>query len=233
MGFVRDSIEKGCSKLGVEVTTSGYNQLEIYYSELKKWSKKVNLIARESSDKQIVENHFLDSMSLVPYLFSGEAIKIDPDSDYGSNIHLVDIGTGAGFPGLVCKIVCPGLKLTLIEPRLKRVNFLHHIIRSLGLDGVAVVHGRVDETGGSSIQFPSKPTHITGRAVAGLVEFIRMADYLALEEVILLVMKGPRWREELKNAGPVIQESSFYLKKDIEFVLPLSKAERAILIFEN
>ncbi len=112
--------------------SEAFDRLNLYFNELKKWGRKVNLIAKSSSDQQIVENHFIDSLTILPLLV-------------GANTHLLDIGTGAGFPALVCKAAYPELAITLVEPRLKRVSFLGHITRTLGLQEVKILSCRVED----------------------------------------------------------------------------------------
>ena len=132
-------LETGLQLLGIEISAEAYDRLTLYFAELKKWSKKVNLIAKSAGDEQIVESHFLDSLTILPLLT-------------GENAHLLDIGTGAGFPALVCKAALPELAVTLVEPRLKRVSFLGHITRILGLEEVRVLPCRVEDRNAASLR---------------------------------------------------------------------------------
>jgi 16S rRNA (guanine527-N7)-methyltransferase len=102
-------------------------RLNRYFDELQKWNKKVNLVARSLNDEQVLENHFLDSLSLLSLL---------PLSTRQRET-VLDIGTGAGFPGLVLKAACPNLRVTLVEPRKNRYFFLKHIVRLLELTNLA------------------------------------------------------------------------------------------------
>jgi 16S rRNA (guanine527-N7)-methyltransferase len=108
-------------------------RLSNYFNELKKWNKKVNLVGRQQDDQQILENHFLDSLTLVPLLGKEEM----------TTEVLLDVGTGAGFPGLVLKAACPLLSVVLVEPRRNRYYFLKHIARTLQLDGVKMINVRL------------------------------------------------------------------------------------------
>ncbi len=147
----------GLEQLDLDVSKENCKRLEIYFSELKKWAKKVNLIAKNSSDEQIIEKHFLDSLMILPFL-------------KGSDNHLLDVGTGAGFPGLVCKVAMPELRLTLVEPRLKRVSFLNHIVRTLDLDGVTSLSCRIEDD--EQLTTDGGFSHITSRAVADIETFL-------------------------------------------------------------
>jgi 16S rRNA (guanine527-N7)-methyltransferase len=214
----RESCARGLDMLELEVALESVNRLAVYFDELKKWSRKVNLVARSTTEVQLLEKHFLDSLALVPLL----------DTPGG---HLLDIGSGAGFPGLVCKAACSGLEVTLVEPRLKRVNFLKHIIRTLQLDKVRVAATRIEdgpfEASGSAV------THITARAVSDISGFLKMAEPFAASGVQLLCMKGPRWEEELVLAEPVIERSAYGLARVENYFLPFCKAERFLLIFQQ
>jgi len=136
-----DILRQGLEQMGLDdfVDQKARLRLLTYIQELRKWNQKMNLIARHTDDRQIVENHFLDSLTLLPHLRSWSGGGAGPQ-----RAALLDIGTGAGFPGLALKAVCPDLDVTLVEPREKRVSFLKHIIRTLQLDAVEVVVGRID-----------------------------------------------------------------------------------------
>lgn len=209
-------LEIGLKILGSEISPESFDRLFLYFRELKKWSRKVNLIARSTSEEQIVENHFIDSLTILPFL-------------HGANTHLLDIGTGAGFPALVCKAACPDLVVTLVEPRLKRVSFLGHIVRSLGLEQVKILSCRVED----KEQLPSTQefTHITARAVTEIASFLPMVERFSSSGPQLICMKGPKWQEELAAASEVLAHSSYRLDRVVECTLPFSRAERNILMF--
>lgn len=212
----RQRLETGLNVLGIEISLEAFDRLTLYFSELKKWSRKVNLIAKSASDEQIVENHFLDSLTILPLLD-------------GVNPHLLDIGTGAGFPALVCKAAFPELVVTLVEPRLKRVSFLGHIVRTLGLKDVRILSCRVED----EEQLPSELefTHITARAVTEIGSFLQMVERFSPSDPQLICMKGPKWREELAAASQILDRSPYKLERVVECSLPFSGAERSLLMF--
>lgn len=209
-------LETGLHTLGLEISPEACDRLTVYFSELKKWGSKVNLIAKATSDEQIVESHFLDSLTLLPFLD-------------GDCTHLLDIGTGAGFPALICKAARTDLAVTLVEPRSKRVSFLGHMARTLALEQVKILSCRVED----ELQLPSSLdfTHITARAVTEIGPFLQMVERFAPSSPQLLCMKGPRWQEELTAASKILAQSSFTLERVVECTLPFSGAERRILIF--
>lgn len=207
-------LRRGCDKLEIEVQPNSLAVLHQYFIELRRWSRRINLIARRTDDLQIVENHFLDSLLLLPYLRS-------------SGRSLLDVGTGAGFPGLVCKAAHPALSLILVEPRLKRVSFLRHIIRSLQLQNIEVIASRVERIDRVDVGC------ITSRAVADIELFLHMAEPLAGPETDIVCMKGPLWREELERASATLQQKRLVLSRFEEFELPTSGAQRALLFFNR
>ncbi|MCP3892510.1 MAG: 16S rRNA (guanine(527)-N(7))-methyltransferase RsmG [Desulfobulbaceae bacterium] len=215
MGFNFSALlQNGLDHLGLEVSGEGFSQLERYFLELKKWQRKVNLIAKSATDSQIVENHFLDSLTLLPSLCEPEC-------------HLLDIGTGGGFPGLVCKSVLPELKLTLVEPRLKRVSFLKHIVRTLDLHNVAIHADRLENT--LELCDDKSISHITCRAVTEIGPFLQMVESFSSTGAKVIIMKGPRWQEELKAAGEIVAGSAFQLSDTVECSLPFSGAKRCLV----
>jgi len=208
----------GLDQLEITVSGASIDCLARYFAELKKWSRKVNLIAKSATDEEIVENHFLDSLTLLPLLAE-------------SGCHLLDIGTGAGFPGLVCKAARPAMSVTLVEPREKRISFLGHIVRTLGLHDVTILGCRVEDEDRLPANRPF--THITGRAVTEIGPFLTMVERFSTSSPKVILMKGPKWREELAAASLVVERSAFTLTDVRECVLPFSRAKRALLMFDR
>ncbi|BHH82554.1 16S rRNA (guanine(527)-N(7))-methyltransferase RsmG [Desulforhopalus sp. 52FAK] len=213
----RSELAAGVDVLGLEIPELAYGPLESYFDQLKKWSRKVNLIAKATTDAEIVEKHFLDSLTLAPFLQS-------------DGTHLLDIGTGGGFPGLICKAALgDSLQLTLVEPRLKRVSFLRHIVRNLKLSAVDIYAKRLEEI--PELQEEAF-THITCRAVTEIGPFIEMVSGFSKTRAQLVCMKGPKWSDELEAAGDVIEQSGYVPGKNVKCVLPKSGVQRTLLFFD-
>ncbi len=123
---------EGSKSFGLFLDGKTVGDFDLYLRELLKWNQKINLTAVRT-EKEVVLKHFLDSISTIPYL---------PES--GS---LLDIGSGAGFPGIPLKIVKPGLRVTLIDSVRKKVDFQRHMIRTLGLKEIEAIHARVQDRG--------------------------------------------------------------------------------------
>jgi 16S rRNA (guanine527-N7)-methyltransferase len=217
--FFRRGLARGVEQLGQELPAEANDRLVQYFHELRKWAAKVNLVARGTTDEDLLEMHFLDSLTLLP-LLTGPAPR------------LLDIGSGAGFPGLVCAAVHPELMAILVEPRLKRASFLRHMVRILALERVEVLDCRIEDE--AVIPSSRQISHITGRAVAELGHLLEMTARFAgghLQQVIW--MKGPKWQMELDAAASALSRSPFHLVQVVQNRLPFSGAERNLLIFEK
>jgi 16S rRNA (guanine527-N7)-methyltransferase len=213
-------LASSCAALDLPtLDNAALERLDLYFRELKRWSQKMNLIAKRATDSEILEKHFLDSLTLLP-LFADASIQP----------HLLDIGTGAGFPGLVCKAAMPQLQLTLVEPRQKRVAFLSHIIRSIKLEDITLVDCRVEDED----RLPSHNgfTHITCRAVSEIKVFLDMCSRFMAPGVQVICMKGPKWKEELAALDESILAGKFELRSRKEYSLPQLKGTRQLLVFE-
>ena len=211
-------LQRGCEQLGIKLERAAMERLFVYYEELKRWSRKINLIARESTDEQIIENHFLDSLTLLPQL-----------ADCGQ-VHLLDVGTGAGFPGLVCKAAWPEIRLTLVEPRLKRVSFLRHIARTLQLNDVTVLACRIEDE--AALPSATAFTHITSRAVTDVGAFLGLVGRFAASDPEIICMKGPKWQQELEVVADEVQTGALTLARTVELQLPFSGAGRCLLVLK-
>jgi len=195
------------------------SRLSLYFQELKKWNRKINLVARSLDDQQILENHFLDSLSLIS-LLPPETLEQET---------ILDVGTGAGFPGLVLKAAFPALSVTLVDPRKNRFFFLKHIARVLHLKGVEVLDVRLEEKIKVKELSDRQFSFITSRAFTGINRFIKLAaPYLAGEGSIVL-MKGPGVVTELNEFERKGRNENFVVTGIKKLYLPFSKNERLLV----
>ncbi|MFZ5758701.1 MAG: 16S rRNA (guanine(527)-N(7))-methyltransferase RsmG [Thermodesulfobacteriota bacterium] len=209
-----DLFRQGCAALGLSLETPAIARLDRYLSELRRWNTKMNLVA-DAPLQEMIDCHFLDSLTLLPHL------------DPGSHPVLLDVGTGAGFPGLALKCAAPSLALTLVEPREKRVIFLRHIVRQLDLAGVEIVPRRLEKKNTENILYPL----ITSRAVANVAEFLDLVAAWCPSSGTVICMKGPRADEEIAQWQTTASSSPFFLRNSISLGLPFSGSRRTLLFF--
>jgi 16S rRNA (guanine527-N7)-methyltransferase len=173
-------LKKGLEELGFAYTEKQINDFLIYLTELKKWNKAYNLTAIKT-DKEIIIKHFFDSL-----LFS----KVMPPDIYS----IADIGSGAGFPGIPLKIMNTGLKMFLIEPVKKKAMFLRHICTKLNLHYIEVIDKRIEEIEDLKVDV------VVTRALFSVKDFIDKAEGILNKGGVLILSKGPKFDEELKEA---------------------------------
>ena len=207
---------EGAKAFGIDLFEKTMEAFDLYLRELLKWNEKMNLTAIRS-EKGIVLKHFLDSLSVVPHL-----PKISS---------LLDIGSGAGFPGIPLKMVQPSLEVTLIDSVRKKIDFQSHIIRTLGLKGIKAIHGRIQDReilealGG---RFDA----IIARAFSDLDTLLLLSFPFLKKGGILLAMKGDSAGEELKRL-PLSTRNRYRWIKTATFSLPFSSIKRSIILFEK
>jgi 16S rRNA (guanine527-N7)-methyltransferase len=207
---------EGAKAFGIDLDEKAVEGFDLYLGELLRWNQKINLTAIRT-EKGIVLKHFLDSLSVAPHLS-----KISS---------LLDIGSGAGFPGIPLKMIRPSLEVTLIDSVRKKVDFQRHIIRTLGLKGIDTIHGRVQDkeilqsTGG---RFDA----VISRAFSNLQDLLVFSFPFLKKRGIVLAMKGEMSGEEIRDFAE-IGGSRYHLKKTTSLSLPFSSFKRSILFFEK
>lgn len=217
MDFKRfdSQLRSGAAALGVRLDIDQSERLFIYFQELHRWSKKINLISRNATAEQIVEKHFVDSLAL---------LNLFPP--YGGR--LLDIGSGAGFPGLVCKAARPEMTVHLLEPRLKRVSFLRHVIRLLQLSDIEVHAARLEDSRYAQQQ---RFDWVVNRAVTDVSGFLLLCDRFKKCGSSVVCMKGPGYRDEFDEK--IERRNGWHLSAAQKYRLPLSGADRALLVFQG
>ncbi len=182
----RDEMEKAASDFGTPLDNVQLDQLVLYDSLLLEWNQKINLTAI-TDPKEVAVKHMVDSLSA----FDGSLFR--------DGARAIDVGTGAGFPGLVLKIFFPSMELVLLDSLQKRVKFLENVVSALGLSGVSCVHGRAEETARQE-GYRERFDLALSRAVARLsvlaeytLPFVRIGGSL-------LALKGAKFAEEMTEA---------------------------------
>ena len=170
-------LKKGLDELSLEYTSAQLRAFLTYLAELKKWNKAYNLTALKT-DEEIVTKHFLDSLLYLKAMPEGR-------------ISVMDVGSGAGFPGIPIKIMRSEVGMHLLEPSRKKAGFLRHNIRVLELNGIEVWENRIEEAGSLIVDVA------VTRALFGIREFAVKALPHVREGGRLILSKGPRVKEEL------------------------------------
>mgnify|MGYP004467235351 FL=1 len=194
-------------------------QIESYktYSKLlQEWNKVMDLTAIDE-EAQIVEKHFYDS------LISAKYFRYE-------NQTLLDIGSGAGFPGLVLAIAFPNLKITLLEPTLKRCNFLNEVIKVLDLSNVKVVNDRAENYVKEKRESFDL---VTSRAVSRLNMLLELSIPFLTIQGTMIALKGKNANLELKEAENALKILNVKLLKNYEFKLPSEEENRSILLLKK
>ncbi|MFA7383174.1 MAG: 16S rRNA (guanine(527)-N(7))-methyltransferase RsmG [Desulfurivibrionaceae bacterium] len=215
-------LDEGLGTMGIPLDDQARQRLLLYCAELLRWNTKINLVAKAPL-REIWESHFFDSLSLLRVLPPLNSVQQT----------LLDIGTGAGFPGLALKAARPELPVILVEPRQKRVSFLRHIIRTMGLKDIEVICGRLEkgvaEVDGITLAVPL----ITSRAFTNLGEFLLHTAEVNPAGGRVICMKGPRAAEEIKAWRAEQPESPYRLQEIVELTLPFSGKIRNLVIFNK
>jgi 16S rRNA (guanine527-N7)-methyltransferase len=207
---------EGAKAFGIDLDGRKIEAFELYLKELLKWNRKINLTAIRS-EKGILLKHFLDSLSVYPYL---------PERSF-----ILDIGAGAGFPGLPLKIVRPTVELTLIDSVRKKVDFQRHVIRTLGLKGVEAIHGRVQDKG-ILRDLGGRFDIILSRAFSDLQTLLALSLPFLKKAGTVIAMKGEIDDEEIKHLAGT-EGIPYRLQKNVPLTLPFTSFKRTILLFEK
>lgn len=214
----------GAGALGLQVTKAQVAAFQIYYEELVTWNQKFNLTAITDFD-QVLVRHFLDSLSclLAPEV---RATLRQPGA------RAIDVGTGAGFPGLPLKIVCPGLRLTLLEATGKKVSFLDHILARLELQGVAAIHGRAEELARDADHREAYGLALA-RAVAELPVVLEYLLPFCQVGGLVVAQKGESGGAEAWAAEQAITLLGGRLRRVVPVELPGLPQDRTLIIVEK
>ena len=200
------------NKLNIKITEEQLNKLELFYDLLIKWNDLINL-TRITKKEDVYLKHFYDSLTLT------KVVNLN-------NINtLCDVGTGAGFPGIVLKILYPNLKITLIDSLQKRVNYLNEIIKELKLDNIKAIHIRGED-------YHEKFDLVTSRAVANIEKLVNYTMHLVDKNGLFIAMKGEISKELTEEEKEKI-EKKYKIIEINEFLLPIEDSKRSLLVMKN
>jgi 16S rRNA (guanine527-N7)-methyltransferase len=213
-----DLLKEGSKDFGLALSPEQLEKLSTYAKLLVEWNEKINLTAI-TDEEGIAIKHFLDSFSLYPLIPKNV-------------ISVIDVGTGAGFPGIPLKIAGEKLKVTLLDSLEKRVKFLNEVCTQLGLKDIHPVHGRAEDFGVDK-KHREQYDLAVARAVASLpvlleycLPFVKVGGYF-------MAMKGPDAKEELIQSGKALDVLGGELVEAKTFSLPHTDYERCIVIIKK
>ncbi len=206
-------------KIGIQLDDLQVKQFLMYYELLVEWNKVMNLTAI-TEYKQVVEKHFVDSISLIHVL----------DKQYldDNNKSMIDIGTGAGFPGIPLKIVFPNLRVTLLDSLNKRITFLNEVIKKLKLENIETIHGRAEDYA-RQIKYREQYDICVSRAVANLATLSEYCLPYTKEKGFFISYKSDHVDEEIENSKNAIKMLGGKIEKIEKFILPDTDIKRAII----
>ena len=217
INIFKEELEKYLNAISIKLEEKQIKQFYDYMNLLIEWNKKINLTAI-IEPKEIILKHFVDSLTISKYI--------------NEKSTLIDVGTGAGFPGIPLKILRNDIKITLVDSLNKRIKFLDEVIKKLNLDNIKTVHGRAEEIGRNK-EYREKFDYATSRAVANTATLSEYLIPLVKEKGKCICMKGPDIAEELENGKKAISVLGGRVIKKEEFDLPLTDIKRTILVIEK
>ena len=198
-------------KLGIKIDDTKLNQLEKYYEMIVEYNKVMNLTGITEKD-EVYLKHFYDSLTISKII------------DLNNEETLCDVGTGAGFPGIVLKIFYPDLKITLVDSLNKRINFLDNVIKELKLEKIETVHARMEEYSKNNIE---KFDVVTARAVAQMNFLLEVSVPMLKIGKYFIAMKG-NVENEL-DYGNALTKLSSTQTNIIKFKLPYEESNRTLI----
>lgn len=210
---------KDIEALGIDLTEKQIQQFISYYEKLVEWNEMMNLTAITEYD-EVMKKHFIDSMTLIKAF------------DVNQSASVIDVGTGAGFPGLVLKIAYPNLKITLLDSLNKRIQFLNEVIGNLGLDGVETIHGRAEDFAKPD-KLREKYDLCVSRAVANLSTLSEYCLPFVKENGLFISYKSEKVQEEMVKADKAISILGGKIERQVEFTLPDSDIYRNLFIIRK
>lgn len=210
-------IQEYSNEIGVLLNEKQINQIYTYMNLLLEWNEKINLTAI-TKPEEIILKHFIDSMTI--------AKEIEEEA------RLIDVGTGAGFPGIPLKIIREDMEVTLLDSLNKRILFLQEVINQLSLTKVEAIHSRVEEFGKNK-KYRESFDYATSRAVANLSTLSEYLIPLVKVNGCCISMKGPDIKEEIQQSKKAILLLGGKIEKIHNFQLPKSDIKRNVIVIRK
>ena len=204
------------AKLGINLTNDQIDKLARFYQLLVTWNEKINLTTI-IKEEEVYLKHFYDSLTLIKVI------------DLRQPLTVLDVGTGAGFPGIVLKIVFPNLKITLLDSLTKRINYLNEIIKELDLHDIETVCSRCEEYTKINRE---KYDLVVARAVSHLKILSEMIIPTVKVNGYFIAMKA-NLNDELEKTIPMLKKLNSELKEIKEFSLPIENSKRTLVVIKK
>lgn len=214
-----DILKNGIETFGIEADERMIERFKDYREILVEWNQKMNLTGIED-EKEVYIKHFLDSVSAVSKGYIKDGMSI------------IDVGTGAGFPGLPLKICLENIKLTLLDSLNKRINFLQEVSSQLELEGVEFIHGRAEDFG-KNPDYREQYDIATARAVAGLPVLMEFCVPFVKNGGYFICLKGPNADLELEESQAAMKVLGVEFIEKIDVSLPETDLSHNILVFKK
>ena len=208
----KEEFIEALKEINIEITEKQLKQLDQFYHLMLEWNEKINL-TRITEETEVYLKHFYDSLTITKVV------------DLKEKRTLCDVGTGAGFPGIVLKIVFPNLKVTLIDSLQKRVNYLNEIIKVLQLTDIEAIHSRGED-------YKGQYDVVTSRAVANIEKLVNYTMHLVSKDGVFVAMKG-NIEEELTTSVANILKKKYNILKVEEFLLPKENSKRSLVVMSH
>ncbi len=215
------NFENDLNEMNISISEQQLKQFQMYYDLLLEWNSFMNLTAITELD-EVIRKHFLDSASLI------HAIPDLSEKKYS----FIDVGTGAGFPGIPLKILFPDLSITLLDSLNKRVKFLNHVIENLELTKIEAIHGRAEDIA-QNPSYREQYDFCVSRAVANLTTLSEYCLPFVRKRGFFISYKSEKITEEYEQAKNAIKILGGAFKNQIEFYLPDSDIYRNLFMIEK
>ena len=214
-----ENLVRDMNSLGITLTDGQLSQLMQYYEMLLEWNQKMNLTAITVFE-DVMKKHFIDSASLIKAYDISKAVSV------------IDVGTGAGFPGLVLKIIFPDSHVILLDSLNKRIQFLNAVIGALRLKNVEAVHGRAEDYARQG-KWREHFDLCVSRAVANLSTLSEYCLPFVKQNGYFIAYKSEKSSDEMEQAGKAISLLGGRLEKKVDFMLPDSDISRVLYVIQK
>lgn len=214
-----ENLKRKASMLGITLTQKQLDQFKTYYEMLIEKNKVMNLTAITEWE-EVIDKHFIDSISLVKA------------TDLSGEKRILDLGCGAGFPGIPLKIAFPNLKITLLDSLNKRINFLKDVIAELGLEEVEALHGRAEDYARKP-EYREQYDYCVSRAVANLTSLSEYCIPYVKEDGYFISYKSGKVKEEVKEVKKALFLLGGQLEEVVSFTLPETDMERDFVLIKK